>query len=198
MVKGLFAKVNKSGRFVSIAFIPSIPYNTSEMAVPGSQHYPPEKPQEADMDRKKFDEIIDFAVEREADAIKFYQDLQKMVRFNSQRELLHEFEEMEKGHIEMLEKIRMTDVEHIDIPRIQDLQISDYMVSSPPTADMNFEDIITIAMKREEAAQRLYTEMAGKVDDANIQKLFLRLAAEEAKHKLHFETLYDEEVLADN
>jgi len=150
------------------------------------------------MDRKKFDEIIDFAVEREADAIKFYQDLQKMVRFNSQRELLHEFEEMEKGHIEMLEKIRMTDVEHIDIPRIQDLQISDYMVSSPPTADMNFEDIITIAMKREEAAQRLYTEMAGKVDDANIQKLFLRLAAEEAKHKLHFETLYDEEVLADN
>jgi len=150
------------------------------------------------MDRKKFDDIIDFAIEREADAIKFYQDLQKMVRFNSQRELLHEFEEMEKGHVAMLEKIRHMELANIDVPRIQNLQISDYMVSSPPTKDMSFEDIITIAMKREEAAQRLYTEMAGKVDDPQIQKLFLRLAAEEAKHKLHFETMYDDEVLADN
>lgn len=150
------------------------------------------------MDRKKFDEIIDFAVEREVDAIKFYQDLQKMVRFNSQRELLHEFEEMEKGHVEMLEKIRKMEIAGIDIPRIQNLQISDYMVASPPTEDMGFEDIITIAMKREEAAQRLYTEMAGRVDDPQVQKLFLRLSAEEAKHKLYFETMYDDEVLSDN
>lgn len=150
------------------------------------------------MDRKKFDEIIDFAVEREVDAIKFYQDLQKMVRFNSQRELLHEFEEMEKGHVETLEEIRGMELARIDVPRIQNLQISDYMVASPPTEDMNFEDIITIAMKREEAAQRLYTDMAGKVDDPQLQKLFLRLSAEEAKHKLYFETMYDDEVLADN
>ncbi|MDY0295804.1 MAG: ferritin family protein [Acidobacteriota bacterium] len=150
------------------------------------------------MDRKKFDEIIDFAVEREVDAIKFYHDLQQMVRFNSQRELLHEFEEMEKGHVEMLEKIRRMEISRMDIPRVQSLQISDYMVSSPPTEDMNFEDIITIAMKREETAQRLYTDMAGRMDDPQVQKLFLRLAAEEARHKLYFETMYDEEVLADN
>ncbi len=150
------------------------------------------------MDRKKFDEIIDFAVEREVDAIKFYYDLQQMVRFNSQRELLHEFEEMEKGHVEMLEKIRRMEISRMDIPRVQSLQISDYMVSSPPTEDMNFEDIITIAMKREETAQRLYTDMAGRMDDPQVQKLFLRLAAEEARHKLYFETMYDEEVLADN
>lgn len=150
------------------------------------------------MDRKKFDEIIDFAVEREVDAIKFYHDLQQMVRFNSQRELLHEFEEMEKGHVEMLEKIRRMEISRMDIPRVQSLQISDYMVSSPPTQDMNFEDIITIAMKREETAQRLYTDMAGRMDDPQVQKLFLRLAAEEARHKLYFETMYDEEVLADN
>ncbi|HDP95193.1 MAG TPA: hypothetical protein ENN40_07530 [Candidatus Aminicenantes bacterium] len=150
------------------------------------------------MDRKIFSEIIDFAVEREVDAIRFYQDLQKMVRFNSQRELLHEFEEMEKGHVEVLEKIRGMEPARIDVPRIQNLQISDYMVASPPTGDMNFEDIITIAMKREEAAQRLYTDMAGKVDDPQLQKLFLRLSAEEAKHKLYFETMYDDEVLADN
>jgi len=150
------------------------------------------------MELKKFDEIIDFAVEREVDAIKFYQDLQKMVRFESQRELLREFEEMEKGHVAMLENIRKSDLSRIDVPRIQNLQISDYMVESPPTADMNFEDIITIAMKREESAQKLYVEMAGSIDDAQAQKLFLRLAAEEAQHKLHFETLYDEEVLSEN
>ncbi|MCK4944264.1 MAG: hypothetical protein KAS65_11850, partial [Candidatus Aminicenantes bacterium] len=34
--------------------------------------------------------------------------------------------------------------------------------------------------------------------DPEIKKLFLRLAAEEAFHKAHFEKLYDEVVLTEN
>jgi len=53
-------------------------------------------------------------------------------------------------------------------------------------------------MKREKAAYRLYSDLAAKVQDAEIKKLFEGLAQEEAKHKLYFETQYDEEVLKDN
>ena len=133
------------------------------------------------MNSKKFDEIIDFAINREYDAIKFYQDMQEMVKFNSQKKLLKDFELMEKGHAE-----------------IENLEISDYIVESKPTSDMNYQDIIILAMKREEASYRLYNDMADRVGNQNIKKLFLKLASEEAKHKLHFEKIYDNEILTEN
>lgn len=150
------------------------------------------------MDPKKFNEIIDYAVEREKEAIKFYQDLQSMAKFNSQKDLLKQFENMERGHVDILEKIRSTDFEDIKVPQVTDLMISNYVVDSKPTAEMTYQDIITIAMKKEQAAHELYTDMAGKVENEGVKKLFLKLAAEEAKHKLHFETIYDTEILKDN
>ncbi len=150
------------------------------------------------MNSKKFDEIIDFAINREYDAMKFYQDMQGMVKFNSQKELLKDFELMEKGHAEILKNIRNTDFKEIEIPEIENLLISDYIVASKPYLDMNYQDIIILAMKREEASYRLYNDMADRVGNQNIKKLFLKLASEEAKHKLHFEKIYDNEILTEN
>jgi rubrerythrin len=150
------------------------------------------------MNSKKFDEIIDFAINREYDAMKFYQDMQGMVKFNSQKELLKDFEIMEKGHANILKNIRNTDFKEIEIPEIENLEISDYIVESKPTSDMSYQDIIILAMKREEASYRLYNDMADRVGNQNIKKLFLKLASEEAKHKLHFEKIYDKEILTEN
>lgn len=150
------------------------------------------------MNSKKFDEIIDFAINREYDAMKFYQDMQGMVKFNSQKKLLKDFELMEEGHAEILKNIRNTDFKKIEIPEIENLLISDYIVESKPYLDMNYQDIIILAMKREEASYRLYNDMAARVGNQNIKKLFLKLASEEAKHKLHFEKIYDNEILTDN
>ena len=36
------------------------------------------------------------------------------------------------------------------------------------------------------------------MNDAELKSLFLRLAQEEAKHKLHFEIEYDEHILTEN
>jgi rubrerythrin len=150
------------------------------------------------MDLKKFNEIIDYAIEREHEAIKFYQDLQNMAKFNAQKDLLKQFENMERGHVDILERIRSTDFEDIKVPQVTDLMISSYVVGSKPTAEMTYQDIITIAMKKEQAAHDLYTDMASKVENDDVKSLFLRLSAEEAKHKLHFETIYDTEILKDN
>ena len=53
-------------------------------------------------------------------------------------------------------------------------------------------------MKKEKAAYRLYTHLAGVAGDKNLSKTFLGLAQEEAKHKLRFEIEYDEVVLKEN
>ena len=56
----------------------------------------------------------------------------------------------------------------------------------------------TVAMKKEKAAFRLYTDLAASTDDADLKATLLLLAQEEAKHKLRFELEYDEQILKDN
>jgi rubrerythrin len=53
-------------------------------------------------------------------------------------------------------------------------------------------------MKKERAAYELYSDMAEKVPESHLRQVFVGLAKEEAKHKLFFESEYDERVLQDN
>lgn len=150
------------------------------------------------MIEKELLKIIDFAIEREKEAVEFYQNLQKMADFSSKREMLHEFELMEMGHIKTLENLKKEEIEDIKLENIQDLHLSDYLVSAPASEDMSYQNILIIAIKKEEKAYRLYTDLADRQRDEKIKKLFQKLAREEAKHKQHFEKIYDDEILDNN
>ena len=151
------------------------------------------------MDEQKFNEVIDFAVAREEAAVAFYQSLQEQAQFQAQEDMLKEFEQMERGHIEILNNIRQRQgITAEDIPEVQDLMISDYLVEGELTDSLNYQDIIILAMKREEKSHNLYTHLAERVSDGDLKNLFLKLASEEAKHKLHFEKVYDDDVLKEN
>lgn len=152
------------------------------------------------MDENKFNKVLDFAVEREKEAVRFYQELKEMVRFKEQQSLLKEFENMERSHIVILENIRENVVEKVKapLPDIDNLAISDYLVAVEPSENMTYQDILILAMKREEKARKLYSDLAEKTDEKETKKLFLKLASEESKHKLHFEKLYDDVVLSEN
>jgi rubrerythrin len=152
------------------------------------------------VDKGEFTKILDFAVEREEEAIKFYQDLQQMVQFKEKQELLREFESMERGHVVVLENIRKNVKENLATPlaKIQNLSISDYLIEAKPTEDMTYQDILITAMKREERANKLYSDLANQAFDTQTRQLFLRLAGEESKHKLYFEKLYDDFILSEN
>ncbi len=150
------------------------------------------------MTKEKFNEVINFAIAGEKEAIKFYQELQEKVKFQAQIEMLKEFEDMEKGHVLILENIRNKGFKAIEIKEVTDLHISDYIVDVDPSEDMNYQDILIIAMKKEEKANKLYTEMANNFPGTELELLFRRLAAEEAEHKLKFEKLYDDEILKEN
>ena len=147
---------------------------------------------------ENFDVIINFAIEREKEAVAFYCDLQKKSKFEAQKEMLKEFEDMEKGHIVILENIRTKGFEKIEEKKVQDLHISDYIVEVEPSENMSYQDIIILAMKKEEAAKKLYSNLAKQFSDPETVQLFERLAAEEAGHKLKFEKLYDDEILKEN
>lgn len=152
------------------------------------------------MDKDKFNEIIDFAVEKEEEAIRFYQELQGMIKFQDKQELLKEFEEIEKSHIVILENIRKNVFEAVEMqpPKVENLSISDYLLEVKPTSDMSYQDILITAMKREEKAYNLYSDLANESAEGEAKNLFLRLANEESKHKLYFEKLYDSDILTEN
>lgn len=150
------------------------------------------------MKREDFKAVIEFAIEREREAVQFYQDLQEKTRFSSQKEMLKELEMMERGHITVLTNILEKGAEKIVHKEIEDLQISEYLVAEEPKADLSYQDILIVAMKREEASTKLYTELAGRFKGTETEGVFKRLAEEESGHKYKFEKLYDEDILRNN
>ncbi len=150
------------------------------------------------MTMEKFNDILNYAIDRENEAAEFYRYMQDIVKFENQKELLKEYELMEESHARALKTISESSIEAISISQVENLKISDYVVEKQPSPDMTYQDIIIIAMKREEAANRLYSQMAQSISEPKIKKLFEKLAEEELKHKLHFEKIYDEEFLGEN
>ena len=150
------------------------------------------------MTQEKFNEVIDFAIDGEKEAVRFYQDLQQKTQFQAQKEMLKELENMEKGHIVILENIRTQGFTNVEVKKVQTLNISDYIVDVKPYENMTYQDVLIVAMKKEDQAEKLYTDMAGNFPGTDLETLFLKLASEESGHKLRFETLYDEYILKDN
>ena len=152
------------------------------------------------MEKSQLDEIIDFAIQREKDAVLFYQGLQKSVHFSERKKHIRSFELMEEGHIKIIEQIRkqieQMDIESIVVPEVENLRISDYIVEQNIEGEMEYQDILISAMKREEQSFSLYTDLAESSIDSGIKRLLLKLASEEAQHKLFFERIYDDEILS--
>ena len=151
------------------------------------------------MEELKFNKIMDFAILKEKEAVKFYQKLQTIAKFNSQKKELKKFENMEKGHIIILNNIKQKKEKNFKNIHIeQDLRISNYLVEIKFTESSSYQDIIILAMKREEKAYNLYNDLANNTLNNEIKNLFQKLASEEIKHKLHFEKIYEDEILIDN
>jgi rubrerythrin len=146
------------------------------------------------LNQKKFNQIIDFAIKREHEAVGFYRDINKLISFENSVELLDNLEEMERVHIEILEGIRIKTMKNVLLPRGETLEVEKHQVKINPSKDMSYHDILTLAIQREEESLQLYNKLSSQPGDDDIRKLFLRLANEEAAHKAMLEKLFDEDM----
>jgi rubrerythrin len=147
------------------------------------------------MDEKKFEEIIQFAIQREIESMNFYDRASKLVKHSGTRDLFLDYMKQEEGHKKKLEGVRVGKIQLGKIEKIPNLKISDYMVEAELKPDISYGDILRIAMKREERSVKLYTDLNEKNQDETLRSLFTFLIQEESKHKYHIERLYDDEVL---
>jgi rubrerythrin len=146
----------------------------------------------------KFKEVIDFAINEEKKAADFYRNMMDMAKKDSSKLVLKEFVDMEIGHMKLLMNFETSGLDEYTPQVITDLQISDYMEEVDINDDLTFQEILTIAMKKEEAAKNLYMDLAAKADNDKTKNLFLKIADEEAKHKLQLETIFDDEIYVEN
>ncbi|RLC20583.1 MAG: rubrerythrin, partial [Deltaproteobacteria bacterium] len=74
----------------------------------------------------------------------------------------------------------------------KDIRRSDYVVEMEYKKGMGYPELLMLAMKREEAALKLYNELQDNSESEDVKKIFKVLCQEEAKHKLALETMYDD------
>ncbi len=147
------------------------------------------------MDEKKFNEVIKFAIDKEITSYNFYAKASKVANFSGAKDLFSDLAKEEVGHRKMLEKLDLKKVAQAKIEKVPDLKISTYIVDAEFKPDMPYANILRMAIKMEERALKLYTDMNKTNQDEKLNRLFSFLANEEAKHKLRLEKIYDDEIL---
>ena len=139
---------------------------------------------------KSFQEVLDFAISEEIKAMKFYQMLSDYVEEPEIADALAGIAMMEHGHRKKLEAIKAGRVE-LKYEEVGDLGIASRVEEIEPDAKMDYIELLKIGMKKEEAARKLYIDLSRAATTKEIRDTFLKLANEEAQHKLRFELEYD-------
>ncbi len=140
------------------------------------------------------DEILRFAIRKEADAAAFY----KVAAERSNpgvKKTFKELAKMEEGHKKKLEEFDVKKIEKMELKKTRGLGISEMLEDVPYSSDMSYADLLRMAIKQEERSEKLYTSTAKISPDPSLKKLLLVLAQEESTHKERLEKIYDDEVL---
>ena len=144
------------------------------------------------------DAILLFAIEQEQKAVEFYTGLAKEAHSEEMKRVFLEFAGEEIRHKKRLTGIREQGIFNMSTEKVADLKIADYMIEVKATGKLSYEETLVLAMKREKAAFKLYSNLAERAPDKELKEIFESLAMEESRHKLRFELEYDEYVLREN
>lgn len=147
---------------------------------------------------EKLQEIVEFAISKEEEAIDFYTGLAARAQSDAIANELRSIAAMEVGHKRQLQAMDVQRAASTVNRRAADMKLADYLIDIEPAPNMTWQDVLNIAMKRELSSMKLYADLAVLVGDARLKQLFTNLSAEESKHKLYFESIWDKEILQEN
>ena len=140
---------------------------------------------------KSYEDIIEYAVQREKDSISMYLDLAQRMSSPNLQQAFIEFAKEEQQHADMLE------FELIKAGKAVNFNKDDFVFETAPplddpdmTIDIDFKDALLLAVKKEESSFKLYSELAAHAKDPELKNALLQLAEEEVRHKLRFELEY--------
>lgn len=138
------------------------------------------------------EEILGLAIAREEDAHVFLMALAVRMVNPEMRKVFEELAAEELEHKAKLElEVVKTGRVVTDSKKKLYFETNDYADEVGSEIDMDYKDMLTMAMQKEEASFRLYVDLASRVTKEDAYETFLALAEQEVRHKMRFEMEYD-------
>ena len=138
------------------------------------------------------DEALQLAIEKEVEAYNFYLALANRV---ADQRVRVAFEELAKEELEHKAKLELEVMKLGKTIAVEENPVRperSYIVSNDPSPlDMDYKDMLMLAITKEEAAFRTYVNIAASAPDQKSKEVLLAIAEEEVKHKLRFQIEYD-------
>jgi len=132
------------------------------------------------------DEILEFAISREVEANQLYISMAKSIENPEMREVC---EDLAKEELEHKAKLELELMKKGEV--VSDFNISNYVMDVDNNMDMDYEQLLLFAIKKEQLSIDIYTDLAAIVKDKESRDTLLSLAEEETEHKQRFEIEYD-------
>jgi rubrerythrin len=139
--------------------------------------------------------VMDFAIRREEEAAQNYGRLGCIATDAGAKKLLADLQQEEQNHKRILQGLAKGKARVPAAKDVKDLMISDYLIAEPLTPEMNFQDLLIFAAKKEKKAFDLYSDLAKRSLTREQKVLFEFLAKQEKAHKLRLELEYEKHVL---
>ena len=135
-------------------------------------------------------DVLEFAIAKEAEAQAFYTKLARRVTDPALRKEVKSFALDELRHGIRLQAIKEGETAFLD-DEVGSLGIAETVPQVRVRSDMSYKDLLILAMDREKAAFRIYSNLASIAKTRECRDTLLLLAQEEARHKLRLEIEYD-------
>ena len=143
------------------------------------------------------------AVERERDLLEFYEQVAPLMNRQAIREVFEVFRDDIYNRVEELNglvaeegatcDLIAQELAREDAPR--NLGISKYLKEVELTNDSDFQDVLTVAMKRQERVVSFFNQLAAMTPAQEVASIFRSVRNEETGRLRQLEEIYDDEIL---
>jgi len=131
------------------------------------------------------DEILEFAIAREVEANQLYTYMAGRMKNPEMRKVC---EELAKEELEHKAKLELEVMKRGEV--VSGIYVSDYMTDAGSEIDMDYEELLIFAIKKEDISVNFYADLAGVIKDEESREALLSLAEEETEHRHRFEVEY--------
>ncbi|UCD37363.1 MAG: ferritin family protein [Fidelibacterota bacterium] len=150
-----------------------------------------------DFDSMTYEQIIEFCIGLEKEAVAFYQSLAEQSDDAASKALYEGLVKMEESHVAKLEQLDEEAFFETTPTKVIDLKTTDYLVVKPEK-ELNTQEVLILASQREKATRDLYETLADKyADEPFLHEFFTMMAEEEAQHKHDLESEYEKGIMGE-
>ena len=143
------------------------------------------------MEEFESDDILKFAIDREAQANRFYVALSERMADDEMREVFEILAAEELEHKALLELEVMKRGTVVASEEMMGRFEADGVADVATVLHMDYKSALAIGIDKEGASFRLYADWVVMAEDDEQREILLSLAQEEAKHKARLEIEYD-------